>query len=173
MNPSVPLSPEQIDIAAPRSDADWADAARLLTDYAEWLHYVSGYQDTEIVQEIEANPALLRSRYVTPNGAFVLARFAGNAVGIAAVKRMSCEIAEIKRVYLRPSARGLGLAQQLLETAIDAARRLRVKRLRLETHEEYMPAAVKLYTRRGFYEIPAYSDLADFVSGVKAMELEL
>lgn len=173
MNPSVPLSPEQIDIAAPRSDADWADAARLLTDYAEWLLYVSGHQDTEIVEEVEANPALLRSRYVTPNGAFVLARFAGHAVGVTAVRRISCDVAEIKRVYLRPSARGLGLAPQLLETAIDAARRLRVKRIRLETHDEYMPAAVKLYTRRGFYEIPAYSDIGDYVPGVRAMELAL
>ena len=173
MTLSVSLSPAHVDISAPRNAADWADAARLLADYSAWLEYASGYEDPNITRECGAETSPLSLRYVTPNGALVLARFAGHAVGITAVKRLSGEVAELKHVYLRPSARGLGLAPQMIEAAIDAARRLRVKRLVLETHNEIMPAAVKLYRRYGFEEIADYTSLSEVIPGVIAMQLVL
>ena len=82
-------------------------------------------------------------------------------------------MAELKRVYVKPSARGLGLASLMLATAIRKARDLGARTTVLESHREIKAPAVKLYRSRSFYEIPDYTDLATKVPGVIAMELAL
>ena len=65
------------------------------------------------------------------------------------------EIAEVKRMYVRPASRGRGIARELGERVIAEARALGYARLRLGTLTT-MLAAQNLYSSLGFEPIPPY-----------------
>jgi GNAT superfamily N-acetyltransferase len=88
-------------------------------------------------------------------GAFVVARHGGRPVGCGAVRSLTAEIAELKRMYVAPEARGRGLGARLVAALEEEARRLGVRRLVLETGDRQL-AAIALYTRAGFARIPAF-----------------
>jgi putative acetyltransferase len=94
-----------------------------------------------------------------PHIRFFLARLGGAAVGCGGVALFS-DFAEVKRMYVRNAARGLGVAQAILariEAEVRSAARLSL--LRLETGERQL-AAIKLYTRAGFRRCPAFGAYA-------------
>lgn len=80
----------------------------------------------------------------------------GDPVGCVAVRPFEPPaVAEMKRMYVRPSARGTGTGRALASAALDAARHLGYSRVRLDTVAE-MTEAGKIYERLGFAEIGAY-----------------
>lgn len=81
---------------------------------------------------------------------------AGEVVGTAAVRRLAPGVAELKRMWLRPSCRGGGLGRRLMDRCLEEARALDARVLRLDS-EHRLEAAVKLYRRYGFEEIPDYN----------------
>jgi len=89
------------------------------------------------------------------SGAFLVAYLDGRPVACGAVRRISPDTAELKRMYVRPDVRGLGLARALLEELERGARALGMRRLVLETGER-QPAAIALYRRAGFTPIERY-----------------
>jgi DNA-binding MarR family transcriptional regulator len=92
-----------------------------------------------------------------PRGAFLVARSDGLPLGCVGLKGSGGEIAEIKRLWVAPSARGLGLAHRLMEAAEDAARELSVNVLRLDTNRA-LPEAQRLYRSTGWSEIERFND---------------
>jgi putative acetyltransferase len=98
----------------------------------------------------------LPAPYVPPDGSLLLARRDGEAFGVAGLKPLAPGIAEIKRLYVVPEARGLGLGKQLAKRAIAKARAKGYERVRLDTHRPSMEAAIVLYRSLGFTEIPPY-----------------
>lgn len=94
---------------------------------------------------------------VRPRGAFLLARSERLAMGCVGLKGGDGGIAEIKRLWVAPHARSLGLARQLLETAEGIARDLSFRRLRLDTNSA-LSEAQQLYRRNGWMEIDRYND---------------
>jgi ribosomal protein S18 acetylase RimI-like enzyme len=76
----------------------------------------------------------------------------------------------MKRLYVRPACRGLGLASQLVGRALLAAGGAGYRRMRLDTLPS-MGAAQRLYARLGFREIPAYR--ANPVPGARFLEADL
>ncbi|GAA1823252.1 GNAT family N-acetyltransferase [Planosporangium flavigriseum] len=94
---------------------------------------------------------------VPPNGLFLLARVAGRPVGCVGLRLLVPDIAEIKRMYVRPEVRGLGLGADLLAAAEDAAHALGATRTRLDTRHDLVEAR-RLYASHGYVEIPPYSD---------------
>ena len=91
-----------------------------------------------------------------PGGCLLLARRKGEPAGMIGLKPLAQGIAEIKRLYVAPDARGLGLGKRLAECAIAEARAKGYARVRLDTHRPSMAAAIALYRSLGFDEIPPY-----------------
>ena len=90
-------------------------------------------------------------------GAFFIAYLEGLAVGCGAVRRTGDAIAEIKRMYVSPSARGRGVGRLMLSTLEEEARRLGARRLLLETGPRQREA-LALYQNAGFTRIPLYGE---------------
>lgn len=84
---------------------------------------------------------------------------AGAAVGCGAVV-LTPEFGEIKRMYLRPEARGRGAASRLLRMLEDEARAAGCPRMTLETGPS-QPPALALYARHGFRRCAPYGDYRD------------
>jgi GNAT superfamily N-acetyltransferase len=93
-------------------------------------------------------------------GAFLVAFIAGKPVGCGAVRRIAPTVAEIKRMYVAPSARSRGVGRRILDELESIARELGATRLVLETGVR-QPEALALYTRAGFTTIPLFGRYGD------------
>jgi GNAT superfamily N-acetyltransferase len=78
---------------------------------------------------------------------------------------------ELKRLWLRPTARGLGVGRGLVQAVIDRARAAHKSTLFLDTEPHLMASAYSLYTRMGFEECPAYNGVA--ATGIIYMRKDL
>jgi len=89
--------------------------------------------------------------------AFFLIRQDGTPAGCGGVQLVGTEYAEVKRMYLRPQFRGLGLAQLMLDHLADYVQSQGVHVLWLETgiHQR---AAIRLYEQMGFQRIPPFGE---------------
>ncbi|WP_342316202.1 helix-turn-helix domain-containing GNAT family N-acetyltransferase [Lysobacter sp. FW306-1B-D06B] len=94
---------------------------------------------------------------VPPSGVLLLARLDGEALGCGALKVIGEGVGEIKRMWVAPNARGLGIAQRLLDALEAQARAMALHTLRLDTNRTLLEARA-LYARNGYLEIPAYND---------------
>lgn len=104
----------------------------------------------------EHNHILDMQALLSPDVSFLAARRGGLWLGCGAIRRMPAEAdtggrpyAEVKRMYVRPEARGQRLAERLLERLEQLARELGVDRTLLETGRD-QHAAVRLYERCGY-----------------------
>lgn len=117
----------------------------------------------ELSQRFEQGFEVSRSRnpaaeqMIRPHGAFLVAMSDGLAIGCVGLKGVSAGLAEIKRLWVAPSARGLGLSKRLMESAEDVARDLSIKTLRLDTNRA-LPEAKNLYLKTGWNEIGRFND---------------
>jgi putative acetyltransferase len=137
-------------ITAASSEEDIETVRRLFRAYAESLPFSLAFQG------FAAEFAGLPAPYVPPGGCLLLARQDGEAIGMIGLKPLAPDIAEIKRLYVVPEARGLGLGKLLAERAIAEARAKGYAQVRLDTHRPSMGAAIALYRSLGFSEIPPY-----------------
>jgi putative acetyltransferase len=92
--------------------------------------------------------------------AFVVARQQGRAVGCGAIRRLAPGIAEIKRIFVEPEARQLGIGREILSALETIARDLGYNALQLETGLR-QPAAIRLYEGAGYKPIAAYGRYRD------------
>lgn len=94
---------------------------------------------------------------MTPLGAFYVAMSDGVPLGCCGLKGVGAEVAEIKRLWVSPAARGMGLAQRLLAECEVAAQELGIKVLRLDTNSA-LPEAERLYRKTGWTQIERFND---------------
>jgi DNA-binding MarR family transcriptional regulator len=94
---------------------------------------------------------------MAPRGTFLVALSDDMPIGCVGIKGNGGPVAEVKRLWIAPSARGLGLAKRLMQQAEDAARALNIKTLRLDTNSA-LPEALRLYQTSGWTEIPRFND---------------
>jgi DNA-binding MarR family transcriptional regulator/GNAT superfamily N-acetyltransferase len=92
-----------------------------------------------------------------PAGLFLLVTVRGEPVGCAGLKLPRDAPAEIKRMWLAPAVRGLGLGHRLLAELERHATANRARTLRLETNRA-LAEAIGLYRAAGYQEVAAYND---------------
>lgn len=117
----------------------------------------------ELNRRFEAgfNPSLgsppTMSDYAPPQGAFIIARRNGHPVGCGALSPLDVSACEVKRVWISPDVRGIGVASRIMDWLEALALKLGYSRVRLDTNEA-LSEARRLYLKRGYREIAAYND---------------
>jgi GNAT superfamily N-acetyltransferase len=92
-----------------------------------------------------------------PLGTFLVATLADEPIGCCALKHGGAEPPEVKRMWVSPTARGLGIGRRLLEAIEDLARRSGATVLRLDTNVSLVEA-IALYRSVGYVEVPRFND---------------
>lgn len=136
---------------APASARDMADVARLFAAYERHIGVDLSYQG--FADEV----ATLPGRYAPPHGQLLIARDRhGDAIGCVALRPMTdARYCEMKRLFVAPEGRGLGLGRALAEAILAEGARLGYAELRLDTLPS-MQDAIGLYRKLGFVSIEPY-----------------
>ena len=146
----------------------------MLQEYVAWIGLDLAFQ--EIDDELDGLPG----EYAPPRGALFVAEEDGHLLGTIAVRPLeehAClagaydrKAGEMKRLFVRPEARGRGLAKQLVAVALAEARRLRYSEIRLDTLP-MMGDAQSLYVSLGFNDIAPYYETP--IAGTRFMSKKL
>jgi putative acetyltransferase len=141
-------------------------AARVL-----FQEYAAGLGVDLCFQGFEAELGRMPEMYGAPEGCLFVAHAEERLVGCGALRRLTAgKICEMKRLYVRPEARGTGLGRILAESLVAKGRSLGYAIMRLDTLA-HMIAARELYRSLGFAEITAYYE--NPLPNVVYMELDL
>ncbi len=106
-------------------------------------------------QDFDRELASLPGKYAPPDGTVILASHDGTPCGCVAVRKIDARACEMKRLYVRPVTRGLGVGQELVRRILEDARGRGYAVMRLDTLVT-MKSAVALYRGFGFREIAPY-----------------
>jgi ribosomal protein S18 acetylase RimI-like enzyme len=148
---------DSVEVRGARPGQDEAIVSTLMAEYLAWaldeLEAEYGVVDMP-VDPTRAAGSL--DAYRPPHGLIAVAELDGQIAGIGAVHGLGPGIAEIKRMYVSPSYRGLGIASGILDFLLVHARgELRATTVRLDTCR-FMAPAQRLYRSRGFVERSPY-----------------
>lgn len=146
------------------NDLDVPHLRKLFRDYASELHLDLRFQHFD--EELRGLPG----DYAPPAGELLMAVAGSHPVGCVAMRPLAPRICEMKRLYVHPSFRGMGLGRQLIEAILAAARRENYSAMRLDTLSS-MKAARSLYRVFGFTPIPPYYH--NPLDGAEYLELDL
>lgn len=144
------LGQDRIEII--ETDPRNTEAIHCLTQYYAELErrFDTGF-DVNLSRDPDANDM------IRPRGVFLIAVSDGLPIGCVGLKGSGAPIAEIKRLWVSPAARGLKLATRLMTHVEQTAQGLGIETLRLDTNSALTEAAA-LYRRAGWTEIPRFND---------------
>jgi GNAT superfamily N-acetyltransferase len=176
----------------PATSADVPAVREMMREYVDWIALDLAFQ------EIDEELAGLPGEYAPPGGALFVATDGSQLVAMiglrplhepagpaglstgaqsakvearsSKVEGQSAKAGEMKRLFVRPAARGQGVAKALVARVIDEARRLGYAELRLDTLP-MMGDAQALYAAMGFADIEAYYDTP--IAGTRFMAKRL
>jgi ribosomal protein S18 acetylase RimI-like enzyme len=138
-----------VDFILVKTEKEYKAAAKLFAEYAAWLAVDLGFQHFD--EELQN----LQQVYNTADGGIILCKSDNEFIASVAIKKISAEIAELKRMYVQPAHQHKSIGQQLLNEAFDLAKKCAYLYIRLDTLSNMLPA-INLYKKNGFYSIPAY-----------------
>jgi len=105
----------------------------------------------------EAVSPVADDEMTSPAGLLLVARLHGEPVGCGAVIFLSDDVGLVKRMWVAPAVRGLGLGRRLLFELEDRGRAHGVRLMRLETKDE-LAEAVQMYRTSGYREVAPFND---------------
>jgi ribosomal protein S18 acetylase RimI-like enzyme len=123
-----------------------ADVPALL---AIWREFIANSPVNLDYQGNDAEFSTLPGKYARPAGCVLLADRAGEIDGCVALRKVSADICEMKRLYVRPDARGAALGRRLVERLIEEARAMGYREMRLDVMAPSVSAR-RLYATLGF-----------------------
>ena len=132
------------------SDADWQQAVALLHDHVEWMRAWTDFDPVAEQPSLESELDRLADCYGTKDAAMFLADVGAACVGTVAIRCHGDGRGELKRMFVRPVARGRGIADRLVGAAVAFASAYGCRSVWLETVRGPMDAAIALYRRNGF-----------------------
>jgi len=134
------------------ADARNPDAERCLQQYYAELaaRFPGGF-------ELDTDHAPGADELAPPAGCMLVARLFGEPVGCGGVRTLAAGLGEIKRMWISPEVRGLGVGRRLLAELEQAARARKLRTVRLDTHSS-LAEALRLYRAAGYREIARYND---------------
>ena len=142
-----------VELRRPATAGELASTAEIFREYAASLDVDLCFQD------FAAELASLPGEYAPPRGHLLLAYVHGELAGCGAMRPFADaedgNACEMKRLYVRPAFRGVGLGRILAKALFDEARRIGYSTMLLDTLDA-MEAARELYATLGFVEIPPY-----------------
>lgn len=97
------------------------------------------------------------TKYIPPGGTFFLALWEGEPAGCIGLRRFDDEACEMKRMFVRPGYRGLGIAKELCNVFFDSVKEFGYTKVLLDTNKE-MTEAIAIYQKLGFAVIPPYCE---------------
>src|SRR5882762_4473208 len=166
-----------LEIVSAEAETQYRQIRELLGELVTW--------DTAQADQLHLDPKLvldfcyasgqeeLPGAYAPPGGNLLLATHSGKAAGCVAFRRLSPDTCEMKRMYVRPEFRGMGIGRQLVDTLIQTARESGYSLMRLETTIR-MDNAISLYSAAGFNVCqPYYTIPESFLAVTVFMELNL
>lgn len=148
------------------ADEDYRLVEGLMREYVDWLPF-----DVTDLQDIDWAMDDVAEEYSAPQGFAVLAALGDDLAGVAGVRHISRGVAELKRMWVRPTARGRGIGRWLADRAIAEARGRGYRSVRLDTVSEVMTEATNLYQSLGFAEVTPYR--TSRILAARFMELDL
>jgi GNAT superfamily N-acetyltransferase len=141
-----------IQVTLVKSPQDFARFRDLTVEYEDSLPVDLRHPDFQ--RQLEG----LEQHFGPPNAAFV-ATVDGVPGGCVGLTQLNASTGVIKKLYVRPAQRNLGLARKLLAAAIDRARSNGMARVVLDTERERLQAAYRLYLSLGFEECEPYGEV--------------
>jgi putative acetyltransferase len=142
-----------LELATPTSMEEILALRELVKEYAASLNVDLCFQD------FDAELASLPGQYAEPRGALRVALSNGELAGCCALRPLDhvdyANACEMKRLFVRPRFRGLGIGRRLAEDIMDAARQAGYACVLLDTLSD-METARAMYQDLGFVEIPPY-----------------
>ena len=128
------------------------DAQYCLSEYYCELsqRFASGFDPAQSL-----SPSL--EEFLPPDGSFIVMRLNDEPVGCGGFKRTSPDTAYLKRMWIAPSARGLGLGVRLLDALEEQARARGYRKVQLETNQS-LTEARQLYRRCGYLEVAPFNE---------------
>jgi len=162
---SGPSAVQAFEVRQAKSPPQIATVRELFQEYAQSLGFSLCFQSFD--KELAGLPG----DYAPPEGRLLLAVHGAAPAGCVGLHRLEAGICEMKRLYVRPQFRGRGLGRTLAEHIVAEAREIGYNRLRLDTVEPVMQAAVAMYRQLGFREIAPYRE--NPIAGALYMELEI
>jgi GNAT superfamily N-acetyltransferase len=141
------------------SEQDIEHVRDLFWEYLQWANARLNEEfgiDFDIGSMVEDDMAKLEV-FSPPDGRLLLAVDGAEAIGLICMRRIRIDVAEIKRMYVRPAFRGQGVGRRLLDSLIQEARRAEYPKIRLDS-ARFMVGAHTLYRSAGFNEIAEYPE---------------
>jgi putative acetyltransferase len=132
-----------------QKDEEYKAASILFKEYAAWLNIDLGFQHFE--KELEN----LKTMYNDADGGIILCKEVVGFIACVAIRRITANTAELKRMYVQPAHQHKGIGKVLLEKSIALAKVCQYEYIRLDTLSHMVPA-INLYKKYGFYEIAPY-----------------
>ena len=138
-----------ISICAVENAAQIEEIKALFREYEKFL-------DVDLCfQGFEEELATLPGKYAPPTGELLIAMVDDRVAGCVGVRPIEPGVCEMKRLYVRPEFRGLGLGRDLAERIIAVSRKMGYRQMKLDTLG-FLEAAIHVYRSLGFREIGSY-----------------